>query len=138
MGKKHLIWCVSLAWPLGLAWNESSPGCVSLRDDQGKPILWACRFAGAALGPGLVLLLAALPFLLLPLVKSRGHVLLLGLLKMALLLTAWVAYVRWDLLALGPTGVAELIRRGGVLYAVVLGMSVVTALTWNRRTHVPA
>jgi hypothetical protein len=64
--KENGVWLVCLGWLVLLAFNASPPGCVCVRDEQGKPILWACRFAGATLGPALILLFGMLPVLTLP------------------------------------------------------------------------
>jgi hypothetical protein len=133
--KNNGIWLVCIVWLLLLAFEQSPPGCICVRGENGKPVLWLCGFAGATLGPGLLLLALALPFVAIWLLESEFRTRPFQVTKAILLLMAWVAYVRWDLLALGWEGTINLIIRCRVLYRLSLGISLLAALIWFARPH---
>jgi len=116
-----------------LGYSDSGPGCDCIRDEQGKPVLIVCRFAGGTLGPALILLACMLPFVVQPLITAKREFSFLAAFQSVSVLVAWVYLVRWDLQSLGPEGVASLLVRGRYLYGPPFGISALAIVVWNWR-----
>lgn len=127
-----MLWLAGAAYLSWLAFNELPPGCYSSRDEQGNAIVIACRFAGATLGPALLLLAAVLPFLVLMILESTRTFAPSRLLAGIFFLIAWLAYVRFDLLQLWPEGVAWLLTRCWLLYSATFAVSALAAIVCSR------
>jgi len=132
--KGMAVWVVCFGWLMWLGHSDSGPGCVCIRDEQGKPVLIACRFAGATLGPALILLACMLPVVVQPLITAKREFSFLTGFQAVSILIAWVYLVRWDLQSLGPEGVASLLVRGRYLYGPLFGISALVIVVWNWRT----
>jgi len=116
------LWFAALVGLWWLALVAPKPGCKTLRDENGKVVLYACGFVGGGLGPALFLVCATVPFLLTPVAASGGRISLAGLTKSIALVGAALFYARWDVKALGPSGIAWFVSRcwGGMIVVMAV------------------